>query len=74
MIILFWTEQIKHEKKDFEVLVCQVNSYPCTCWFSMKLKIIGKFCFIIYYLLFSIVLSFFVILWGFFLHCLVFHS
>ena len=69
MIILFWTEQIKHEKKDFEVLVCQVNSYPCTCWFSMKLKIIGKFCFIIFRSN-----SHFLLFCGFFLHCLVFHS
>ena len=43
---LDWTR--KHENKDFEELVCQVNSCPCICLFSMKLKIIGKFCFIIF--------------------------
>ena len=48
MKILFWTEQKNHEKKNFEELVCQVNSCPYMCWFSMKLKIIGKFCFIIF--------------------------
>ena len=46
MIILFWIEQ-KNMKKDFEELVCHINSCPCMCWFSMKLKIIGEFCFII---------------------------
>ena len=46
MMILLWIE--KNEKKDFEELVCQVNSCPCMCWFSMKLMIIGKVYFIIF--------------------------
>ena len=41
---LDWTR--KHEEKDFEELVCQVNSCPWMCWFSAKLKIIGSFYFI----------------------------
>ena len=59
---LDWTR--KSEKKDFKELVCQVNPCPCLCWFSMKMKIIGKFCFIIansHFLLFCV----------FLLHCLV---
>ena len=40
---LYWTR--KHEKEDFEELVCQVKC-PRMCWFSMRLKIKGKFCFI----------------------------
>ena len=44
--VLDWTR--KHEKRDFEELVCQVNSYPCMRCFSVKLKIIGKLCFIIF--------------------------
>ena len=58
----------KTGEKDFEELVCQVNLCPCTCLFSMKLKIIGKFCFIIlrandHFWLYRV-----------FLHCLVCHS
>ena len=47
IMIMLW---IEHEniKKYFEGLVCQVNSYSCMRCFSMKLKIILSFCFIVF--------------------------
>ena len=58
----------KTGEKDFEELVCQVNLCPCTCSFSMKLKIIGKFWFII------LRANYHFWLYRVFLHCLVCHS
>ena len=42
MMILFCIGQENMRKKDFDEPVCKANSGPYMCWFSMKLKIIGK--------------------------------
>ena len=64
MMILFWTEQenrSKHEKKHFEELVCRLNSCTFMCWFSMQLKLRGKFCYIIFHAIDNFI--FFCIVW-----------
>ena len=48
MMTVLWIEQENKGKRISKSLFCQVNSCPCMCWFSVKLKIIGKFCFIIF--------------------------
>ena len=59
----------KQEKRNLEELACQlVNSCPCMCYFTMKLKIIGKFCSIIF--MQTAIPGYFVVSF----HCLVCHS
>ena len=59
MMILFWIEQGNMRKGFRRPSLSGKLDCPCMCWFSVKLKIVGKFCFI----LFLDQMFIFVILW-----------